>query len=88
MMRTLTVNCPPILDSSKDDGKTLAETASDEMVVGVVRVLCEFSLPVTQQNHFDLSLTALDNALRQFYNKTGAFREQTMSKTAKATVDE
>jgi len=62
MIRTLSVNCAPILDCSKDDGKTAVETASDEMVMGAVRALCEFSLLVSQQNHSDLSLTALDDA--------------------------
>jgi hypothetical protein len=36
MIRTLAVNCAPILDCSKDDRKTLVETASDEMVMGAV----------------------------------------------------
>jgi hypothetical protein len=61
MIRTLAVNCAPILDCSKDDGETPAETASNEMVMGAVRVLCEFSLLVRQQNHSDLSITALDD---------------------------
>jgi len=82
------VNCAPIYDCSKDDGKTPAETASDEMVMGAVRALCEFSLLVSQQNHSDLSLTALDDALKQLYKKKGAFREQKMSKSAKAHMDE
>jgi len=47
MIRTLAVNCTPILDCFKDDGKTAAETASDKMVMGAVRALCEFSLPVS-----------------------------------------
>jgi hypothetical protein len=33
-----------------DDGKTVAETASDEMVIGAVRALYEFSLLVSQQD--------------------------------------
>jgi len=88
MIRTLSVNCAPIHDCSKDDGKTAVETASDEMVMGAVRALCEFSLLVRQQNHSDLSLTALDDALKRFYKKKGAFRAQKMSKSAKAKVDE
>ena len=55
--------------------------------MGAVRALCEFSLLVSQQNYSDLSLTALDDALKQFYRKKGAFREQKMSKSAKAKVD-
>jgi len=88
MIRTLAVNCAPILVCSKDDGKTAAETASDEMVMGAVRGLCQFSLLVSQQNHSDLSLTALDDALKWFYQKKGIFRDQKMSKSAKAKVDD
>jgi len=75
MIRTLAVNCAPILDCSQDAGKTAAETASDEMVMEAVRALCEFSLLVSQQNHSNLSLTALDDALKRFYTKKGAFRD-------------
>jgi hypothetical protein len=88
MIRTLAVNCATILDSSKDDGKTPAEKASDDMVIGAVRALCEFSLLVSQQNHSDLSLTALDDALKQFYKKKGGFQDQKMSKSVKSKVDE
>jgi hypothetical protein len=88
VIRTLAVNWAPILVCSKDDGKTVAETASDEMVMGAVWALCEFSLLVTKQNHSDLSLTALDDALKRFYQKKGIFREQKMTKSAKAKVDD
>jgi hypothetical protein len=88
MIRTLAVNCAPILVCSKDDRKTSAETASDEMVMGAVLALCEFSLLVSQQNHADLSLNALDDALKRFYQKKGVFREQKMLKSAKAKVDD
>jgi RecA/RadA recombinase len=64
MIRKLAVNCAPILVSSKDDGKTMAEIASDEMVMEAVLALCEFCILVSQQNHTDLSLTALDDALK------------------------
>jgi len=67
IIRTLAVNCTPILDCSKDGGKTVVETSSDEMVMGAVQALCEFSLLVSQQNHSALSLTALDDALMRFY---------------------
>jgi hypothetical protein len=88
MIRTLAVKCAPILDCTKDDGKTPAETASNEMVMGAVHALCSFSLPVSQQNYSDLSLTALDDALMRFYKMNGAFRNQKMSKSANAKVDE
>jgi hypothetical protein len=88
MIRTLAVNCAPILVCSTDDGKTAVETASDETVMGAVRALCEFSPLVSQQNHSDLSLIALDDALKRFYQKNGIFREQKMSKSAKGKVDD
>jgi hypothetical protein len=37
IIRTLAVNCAPILDCSQDAGKTAAQTASDEMVMEAVR---------------------------------------------------
>ena len=76
MIRTLAVDCAPTLECSKDKGKTQAETASDEMVMGAVRALCEYSLLVSQQTHSDLSLTALDDALKRFYEKKGAFKNR------------
>ena len=63
MIRTLVVNRAPILVCSKNDGKTAAETVTDEMAMGAACAICVFSLPVSQQNHSDLFLTALDNAL-------------------------
>jgi len=64
MIRTLAVNCAPILDCSKDDRKASVETASIEMVIGVVWALCEFCLIVRQRNHSDLALKELDDALK------------------------
>jgi len=61
-------------DCSTEDGKTLAEIASDEMVMGAVWALCEFSLLVSQQNHSDLFLTALDIALKQFKRRRVPFK--------------
>jgi len=40
MIRTLAVNCSPILVGSMDDGNTAGKTASDEMVKGAVRAFC------------------------------------------------
>jgi hypothetical protein len=87
MIRTLAVNCPPILLGFNDDGKTAAETASDEMIMGAMWALCEFSLLVSQQNHSELSLAALDDAFKRFYQKKGIFRAQKVSKSAKGKVD-
>jgi len=83
IIRTLAVNCTPILDCSKDDGETAAEKASEEIVMGAVWALCEFSLLVSQQNHSDISLKALDDALKRCCQKKGIFRENTMLKSEK-----
>jgi hypothetical protein len=87
MIRTLAVNCAPILDYSQDVGKTAAETASDETVMGAVRALWEFSQLGSQPNDSDQYLTAQGNALKRFYQKKGAFQDQKMSKSAKAKVE-
>jgi hypothetical protein len=47
MIITLAVNCAPIHVCSTDDGKTAAEIASDEMVMGAVRALSQFTLLVS-----------------------------------------
>ena len=88
IIRTVPVNYAPLLVCSKDDRKTVAETATDEMVMGAVRALCEFSLLVSQHNHSDLSLNALAHALKQFYEKKGIFRKQKMSRSVTAKVDD
>jgi hypothetical protein len=88
MIRTLAVDCASILHCSQDARKTAAETATNEMVIRALRAICKFFLSVRQQNHSDLSLTALDNAFKQFYKKNGGFRDQKMLKSAKAKVDE
>jgi DNA-binding LacI/PurR family transcriptional regulator len=86
-IRTVAVNCAPILVCTKNVGKTAVEIATNEMVLGAMQVLCEFSLLVSQQNHSDLSLTALDDAPNQFSQKKGIFGEQKMSKPVKANVN-
>jgi len=88
MIRTLAVNCTPILVCSKDDGKTAVATASDEIVMGAVRALCDFSLLVSQQSHSGLFLKALDDAIKRFSQKKGMFQEQKMAKSAQAKVDD
>jgi len=88
MISTLVVNCTPIHHISKDDEKTPAERASDEMVVGAVQALCELSLLVSQQNHSDLSLPAGVDAQRQCQMKKEAIRAQKLSRSAQANVDE
>jgi hypothetical protein len=88
MIRTLAVNCTPILDCCQDAGKTVVETASDKIVMGEVWALCEYCLLVSQQNHYDLSLTVLDDALKRFYKKKDAIEDLKMSKSTKSKVDE
>jgi len=55
IIRTMVVNCAPILVCSKDDGKTAAENDFDDVVIRAVQVLCQLSLLVSKQNHSDLS---------------------------------
>jgi len=88
MIRTLAVNCASMLDCSKDGGNTAAGTASNEMVMGAAQAPCEFSQFVSQQNHSDLSLKALHDALKRFSQKKRIFHAQKMSKSAKAKVDD
>jgi hypothetical protein len=76
MIRTLAVNCAPILVSCKDDGKTEAETACDEMAMGAVRLICEFTLHVSEQNHSNLSLKPQDDAFKQFYQERNFSRTE------------
>jgi len=66
MIYTLVVNCAPSRDYSKNDRKNAAENTSDEVIIGAVRALCQFPLLVSQQNHSDLSLKALDDAFKRF----------------------
>jgi len=88
MIRTLAVSCSPILFSSKDDGKTLLETASDEVVMDDVCVSSKFCLLLSLQNHWDLFLKALDDALKQFNCSNCIFQVKKMPKSAKAKVDD
>jgi len=55
--------------------------------MGAVQAVCQFSLLVSQQNHSDPSLKALDDALKQFHQMRGIFQEQKMLKSAKGKVD-
>jgi len=64
------------------------ENASNEVVMGAERELCEFNLLVNLQNHSNLSLKELDDALKRNYGKMGIFREQKMLKSAKTNVDD
>jgi len=47
------------------------EAASDEVVMGAVHALCEFSLLVSQQNHSDLFLKVQAVTLKQFNQEKG-----------------
>jgi hypothetical protein len=65
-IRTLVVNCASILDCSQDTGKTAVKIPPEEIVMGAVWAFCEFPLLVSEQNHYDLSLPAVDDARKQF----------------------
>jgi hypothetical protein len=82
LIRTLEDNSAAILIRSNDDRKTTAETAYNEMVMQTVWALWQFNLHVRQQNHLEVSLRTLDNALKRFYQNIGIFREQKMLKSA------
>jgi hypothetical protein len=82
LIRTLEDNSASILIRSNDDRKTTAETAYNEMVMQTVWALWQFDLHVCQQNHLEVSLRTLDNALKRFYQNIGIFREQKMLKSA------
>jgi len=86
-IRILAMDCAPILHRSKDDGKIVVETSSDELVMGAEQVLHGFSPRISQQNHSDHSLKALDGAFKHFYQMNGAFRVQKRLKRATANVD-
>jgi hypothetical protein len=66
MIRTVAGNCAPDLNCSKDDGNAGMQKNFEEIVMGAFWALCEFSLLVSQQNHSNLSLTALDDTLKKF----------------------
>jgi len=78
MIRTVAVICTAILVCSIDDRNTAAATTSNEMVMGAVRASSEFSQLVSQQNHSDLSLTALDDAIKRLYQNKGIVRKSKM----------
>jgi hypothetical protein len=73
IIRILEVNCAPIRVCAKDDGKTVAEIASNEMVMGAVWEFYGFPLLVSQQNHSNLSFIALDNAHKGLNQMKGIF---------------
>jgi len=88
MIRTREANFAAIRLCIKDTRTLALETVSDELAIGSLQALYEFSLLVSPQNHSDQSLTALEDALKQFYMKKGAFWKQQMSMSAMAIFDE
>jgi len=88
IIRTVSVICTLILDCSNDNRMIVADTASDEKVMGAVLALCEFSLPVSQLTYSNLSLTALSDALTPWNMNNDVIEEQNMSKSAKPNMDE
>jgi len=73
MIKTLALDCTATLVCSKNEGKTVVEAASNEMLMGAVRVLCKFSLHVSQQHHSDLLLNAPDDVRKQISKKKSNF---------------
>jgi len=57
-----------------DDGQPVAETVSDDIVLGAVGALCDFSLLVSLQNYSNLSLTAQHDAKKQCHMKNSTFQ--------------
>jgi hypothetical protein len=51
IIRTLAVNGTSILVCSMNDGKSVAQLTSDEIVMGAEWVFCGFSVLVSQQTH-------------------------------------
>jgi len=88
MIITLVVSYAPILDCFKDDGKTVAENAFDDMVIGALRAFCESSLLVSEHNHTDLSLKVLDDALKWSCQKNGILREKKWLQSVKDNVND
>jgi hypothetical protein len=54
----------------------------------VMQAFRQFSLLVCKQNHSDLSLTALDNAHKRYYQTNRMFLEKKLSKSAKGKVND
>jgi len=82
------ITCDPLIISCNDIEKSVVDAAFDEMVIGAVFVLCEFSLLVSSQNHHDLSLKALNNPLNNFEMELNSFQQQTVSKSVMAKLDD
>jgi hypothetical protein len=74
MIRTLVVNCGPIPVCYKDDRKTGAESASDEMVMAVVRGFFEFSLLVNHKTTQMYPSTHMTMYLNNFPTRTVFFK--------------
>jgi len=55
MISTLAANFGSFLGCLSYDGKTPAETSSDEIVMGALHALHEYSIHASQQNHSNLS---------------------------------
>jgi len=64
----------------------MAETSSHDRVMGVVEAFCVFSQLVSQQNHSDWFLKALDVTLKWFYKMNSTSHHQTMLKPVQANI--
>jgi len=76
MIGTLVIKCDVALDSTMDNENIAVEIASNELVMGAVPALCEFSPHVSQENHSDISLKAQNDALMQFTRRRVLFNNR------------
>jgi len=83
IIRILAVNWAPILVCIENDGKVVADLASEAMVIVAVEAVSELSLCISYLSCSNLSSKALD-ILEQLYQNKGVFQEQKMLKFAKA----
>jgi len=81
------VNCTPILVYFSNNWKTAAEMASDEIIIDSAQKICDFPLLTCLQSYCDISLTALENVLKLWYQKKSILQEQKISNSLKATVN-
>ena len=76
MISTLAVNFGSFLGCLNYDGKRAAETASDEIIMGALHALCEYSIHVSQQNHSDLSLKGVNDGHQGFPSAQVLFKNR------------
>lgn len=86
MIRTPVEICAETLVRLKDNGKTAAETANDEIVIGALYVLSEFFRLVSQQYH-SKQLLPYNMLYQSNVPRRRAFLRTGMLKSAKAKAN-